>query len=304
MQFTGAVALDAGALAVFATGAASSPSNHVASLAALFNESPLDGGQVPPRFYKWVNHDVTIFVQFDRPTAAEATSVRYIGIGIKGTFCAEAQPGGASGGFTHYHRVTSPSYGLGHAGKPGENHGYWLLWAATDSFDAGPRKVTPGVDYQFSPTPPPACGSNVPAPTFEAPNEHELTTAEIRRLARFFNDDPFRGGQTSPRFYRWVSADVLAFLEFDNPKPAKAKRLRYFGVAERGLFCTDGRTSADFTSFQRRTASSWAKGKGGKARQAGFWHLALAVDKFTMPWGAVAPGVDRKFAVTSPPSCS
>jgi hypothetical protein len=303
MRFTRAIVVAAAALAVFATPASTQPSNHVASLAALFNETPLDGGQVPPRRYKWVNNDVSIFVQLDRPNPADATTVRYIGLSVKGTFCAEAQPDRAKGSFTHYHRVTSPSYAQGHGGQPGESRGYWLLWAATDSFEAGGRKIAPGIDYQFSPTPPPACGSNVPQPNFQGPGAHDLTKAEIKRLAGFFNDNPFRGGQTPPRFYRWVSADVLAFLQFDNPNPNKAKKLRYFGLATRGVYCSEKRPSPDFTSFQRLTAPTWAKGKSGKAGQGGFWHLALAVDNLTMPWGAVTPGVDRKFAVTPAPSC-
>lgn len=51
---------------------------------------------MPPRLYKWVNDEVSIFVQLDRPNPAEATTARYIGLGVKGTFCAEAQPCGAN----------------------------------------------------------------------------------------------------------------------------------------------------------------------------------------------------------------
>jgi hypothetical protein len=264
------IALVAVAGAVFATGAASRPANHVAGIAALFSETPFEGGQVPPRLYKWVNDDVSIFVQLDRSNPAEATTARYIGIGVKGTFCAEAQPGGPNGGFTHYHRVSAPVYAQGHGGQPGENRGYWLLWVATDTFESfDRRKVTPGVDYQFSPTPPPTCGANVPQPNFQAPGAHDLTRAEIKRLARFFSDNPFRGDQTPTRFYRWLSADVLAFLEFDTPNPNKAKALRYFGIATRGAFCSDQRPSADFTSFQRLTAPTWKKGRvARRAREA------------------------------------
>jgi hypothetical protein len=261
-----ALALAAAAAALLAAVAGSGPANHIRGLATIFAEAPLDGGQVPPRLYKWVNDDVTIFVQNDSTSDPNAT--RYIGIGVKGTFCAEAQPGGPNGGFTHYHRVTAPAYAQGHGGQPGENRGYWLLWVATDSFESfDRRKVTPGVDYQFSPTPPPSCGSNVPQPNFRAPGAHDLTKTEIRRLVRFFNDNPFKGAQTPSRFYRWLSADVLAFLEFDSPSPSKAKALRYFGIAARGAFCSEQRPSADFTSFQRLTAPTWAKGKGGKARR-------------------------------------
>jgi hypothetical protein len=277
---------------------------HVEGVARIFNESPFLGGQVPPRLYKWANEDVSIFVQLDRSNPAEARAIRYIGIGIKGTFCAEAQPGGANGGFTHYHRVTAPVYAQGHGGQPGESNGYWLLWVAVDDFDAfDGRRVLPGVDYQFSPTPPPACGANVPVPSFQAPGADDLTRAEIRQLVRFFHDNPLLGGQQAPRHYRWVSPDVLAFVEFDHRDPAKATALRYFGIAKRGLFCTSERPHADFTHFQRRTAPTYAAGRGGRPRQAGFWHLALAVDEFDRPWGHVVPGVDRKFEATAAPDC-
>jgi hypothetical protein len=304
MRLTRAIAAAAVALGVFATAAGSAPTDHLTSFGALFNETPFEGGQLPPRLYKWVNQDATIFVQLDRTNPAEATALRYIGVAVKGTFCAEAQPGGAAGGFTHYHRVTAPAYAQGHGGQPGESRGYWLLWVATDTFDTGDRRrVTAGVDYRFSPTPPPTCGANVPQPSFQAPNAHDLTRAEIKRLTRFFNDNPFKGGQKAPRFYRWVSADVLAFLQFDHANPDRAKALRYFGIAKRGVFCGHEPPNADFTSFQRLTAPTWAKGRSGKARQGGFWHLALAVDDFKMPWGDVKPGVDRKFALTRAPNC-
>jgi len=301
MRLVPAIALVAAAVAVFAMAAGSHPANHVRGLPTIFAEAPLDGGQVPPRLYKWVNDDVSVFFQLDSTT--DPSTVRYLGISVKGTFCAEAQPGGANGGFTHYHRVTAPLYAQGHGGAPGENRGYWLLWVATDTFTSGGRKIPPGVDYQFSPTPPPTCGANVPQPTFQGPGQHKLTRAEIKKLALFYNDKPFKGGQTAPRFYRWMSGDVLAFLEFDNPDPAKATGLRYIGVAQRGTFCKEQQPTPDFTSFQRTSALDWAVGKGGKIRQGGFWHLAVAVDKFAMPWGAVTPGVDRKFSVTTAPTC-
>jgi hypothetical protein len=301
MRLVFALALAAACAAVFATAGDSGTANHIRGFGTIFAETPLDGGQVPPRLYKWANDDVSIFVQLD--STSDPLTARYIGIGVKGTFCAEAQPGGPNAGFTHYHRVTAPAYAQGHGGQPGENHGYWLLWVATDTFTSGGRKITPGVDYQFSPTPPPACGANVPAPNFQGPGADKLTHAEIKKLALFFNDNPFKGGQTPPRFYRWVSGDVLAFVEFDNPDPNKATALRYFGIAERGTFCKEQQPTPDFTSFHRLSASTWADGQGGKPRQGGFWHLALAVDKFSMPWGAVTPGVDRKFAVTPAPSC-
>jgi hypothetical protein len=277
------------------------PANHVQSFFNLFTDEPLVGGQVPPREYKWVNENVSAFVQFDRTRQAEARALRYIGISVKGTFCAESQPDRA---FTHYHRVTSPTYGSGHGGRPGENRGYWLLWVAVDEFDSGGAHILPGVDYAFSPTPAPACGGNAPPPDFQGPGAHRLTRREIGQLARFFTDNPFRGRQKAPRLYRWVSGDVLVWLQFDKATPSRARSLRYIGIAKRGAFCSEDRPHADFTSFQQLSAPTWAKGRGGRKGRAGFWHLALAVDKFRMPWGNVTPGVDRRFARTPVPNCS
>jgi hypothetical protein len=216
--------------------------SHVASLAKLFADNVFLGGQLPPRHYRWVNRDASIFVQFDRPEPTEASTVRYVGIGVRGTFCAETQPHGPQGGFTHFHRLSAPVYAEGHGGPPG-TEGYWLLWVATDqfaSFDG--RLVKPGVDYQFSPTPAPGCNA-APAPSFRGPGAHDLSRAEIRRLARFFQDQPLLGGQAAPRFYRWLSADVAVFLQFDSADLRKARRLRYIGIAKAGAL--HGRRAGD-----------------------------------------------------------
>ncbi len=278
--------------------------NHLKTLATLFSTNTLLGGQVPPRLYKWANDDVSLFVQLDRTNPAEATALRYVGISVKGTFCAEAQPGGANGGFTHYHRLTAPVYSQGHGGQPGENKGYWLLWVAVDDFTAADgRKIAPGVDYGFSPTPPPTCGANVPKPDFTGPGAHVLTRAEIKQLAGFFHDNPFLGGQTAPRLYRWVNGDVLVFLQFDKPDPNQATSLRYIGISKRGTFCKADQPSADFTHFDRLTAKSYEQAGAGKPGQGGFWSLAVAVDTFKTASGELSPGVDRKFAPTPAPDC-
>jgi hypothetical protein len=93
------------------------------------------------------------FFSFDRSNVTEATALRYIGIGVKGVFCAETQPDKA---FTHFHRYNAPKYSEGHGHNPGDQ-GYWLLWVATDAFDLRERKVQPGVDRQFAPLKIPDC---------------------------------------------------------------------------------------------------------------------------------------------------
>jgi hypothetical protein len=280
------------------SGGAAPAGSSIGAIAAMFSVNPLTGGQVPPRLYKWVNDDVSIFVQLDRPNPAEAKTVRYVGVSVKGTFCAETQPGGAKGPFTHFHRLDAPVYAQGHGGPPG-TQGYWLMWVATDEFESFDRRqIKPGVDYGFSPTPAPSCGAS-PKPSFQGPGAHVLTRPERTQLAGFFHDNPFLGGQVAPRQYRWMSADTLVFLQFDKPDAAKASRLRYIGVSTRGTFCDSGRPSADFTHFDRLRAKSYAKAAGGKPGQGGFWSLFVRVDDS----GGATPGLEGKVAPTPPPSC-
>ena len=128
----------------------------ISQLFELFDDQPLKGGQVPPRISKWVNNDTFIFLQFDKPVVENATSLRYVGIGVKGVFCAESQPDAVNGSFTHFHKWNATEYRHGHGRLTGEE-GYWLLWVAADEFETQSRHVTPGVDREFSPTPPPSC---------------------------------------------------------------------------------------------------------------------------------------------------
>ncbi len=122
-------------------------------------------------------------------------------------------------------------------------------------------------------------------------------------MAAAFYDNPFRGGQRVPRLYRWITGDTLVFLQFDRADPAKARALRYVGVAKRGAFCNGDRGPSDFTSFQALTSRTAAKGHGGKAGRIGLWHLAVALSDFKMPWGNVTPGVDREFSTTRATDC-
>jgi hypothetical protein len=186
----------------------------IKALAALFPDNPLTGGQVAPRSYRWVNEQVAIFVQFDKPNPDEATALRYIGVSVKGVYCKEAQPDAEKGSFTHFHRLKAVDYGDGHAGRPGEP-GYWLSWVAVHAFDQRDRAVKPGVDYAFSPTEPPACSGNVPKADFAAPGARPLSKPDIQTLASAFGDNPLTGGQVAPRLYRWVNEDAQIFLQFD-----------------------------------------------------------------------------------------
>lgn len=273
----------------------------IQALAAQFDQPLLVGGQVAPRLYKAISEDVSIFLQFDRPNPAEAQVLRYIGLSVKGVFCAESQPDRA---FTHFHSNRAvASYADGHGGPPGQE-GYWLLWVAVDTLEQQGRSVVPGVDYAFSPTPPPSCGTNPPLPAFQAPGAHAITPAEIQQLAPLFNQNPLTGGQTPPRLYRWVNEQTAIFIQLDKANPAEATEVRYIGISTRGAFCTSKRLSPDFTHYHRTEAPSYAEGHGGPPGFTdGSWLLWVATGTFTAQSRPVAPGVDRAFSPTPPPDC-
>jgi hypothetical protein len=274
------------------------------ALTAQFPDNPLSGGQQAPRLYRWVNDAVAIFVQLDNSDLSKATALRYIGVSVKGVFCAESQPGGPNGGFPHFHRLDAPDYAQGHGGPPG-TPGYWLSWIAVDQFATRDgRQVMPGIDYDFSPTPPPACGTEVPPVDFAAPGARRLTAADIAALAQQFGDNVLTGGQVAPRSYRWVNPDTAIFLQFDDRDPAKATALRYIGISLRGTFCGSTQPSRDFPHFHRIDAPEYAQGHGQAPRDRGYWLLWVATDRFTLRDGReVFPGVDREFSPTPPPDC-
>jgi hypothetical protein len=247
----------------------------LAKLTAQFSDNPLSGGQRAPRLYRWVNDSVAIFVQLDDSDPERATALRYIGVSVKGVFCAERQPGGPDGGFPHFHRLDAPAYAEGHGGPPGIP-GYWLSWIAVDRFATRDgRQVAPGIDYDFSPTPPPACGTDVPPVDFAAPGARGLTPT-----------------------------DTAIFLQFDDRDPAKATALRYIGISLRGTFCGSMQPSRDFPHFHRVDAPEYAQGHGQAPGDRGYWLLWVATDRFTLRDGrGVVPGVDREFSPTPPPDC-
>lgn len=281
-------------------------SEEIAAVFDLFDDNPLLGGQVPPRRHLWVNDDVSIFVQFNSNNPELATSIRYIGISVKGVFCAEAQPDGPNGAFTHFHRLTAPVYGEGHGGEPGEL-GYWGIWMAADEFTLGTRVVEPGVDYEFFPTPAPECGDDVPAPDFEAPGQGKLTKQEIDQLLAIFDDTVFTGHQQVPWASLWAHEDAAIALQFDTPRAVDGHENRYFGLAQRGTFCADQQPHTDFTHYRTAHADNWQHGAGGRPGETeGYWTVMMAADSFLSTDGPphqVSPGVDRQYWPTPPPEC-
>jgi len=281
------------------------PAEEVRALAAMFDDQPYTGGQTAPRVSKWISPDTYLFLQFDKMPPSEASEIRYVGVGVKGVHCAEAQPDAQGKRFTHFHRPSAPEYQQGHAGEPGAQ-GYWLSWLAVDRFTARDgREVNPGIDYAFSPTEPPQCGAKVPSAEFAAPDEKRLSKQDLQGLAAFFDDQILRGGQVPPRLSKWLNQDVALFLQLDKPNISDATTVRYVGIYQRGVYCKSAQPSRDFTHFHRLTAADYRDGHAGEpGERAGFWLLWVAADSFTARDGRkVTPGVDREFSPTTPPDC-
>src|SRR5439155_11356057 len=127
-------------------------------------------------------------------------------------FCSATQPDPAGKSFTHFHRPVAAQYADAHGGQPGAQ-GYWLTWLATAAFDSQGRKVVPGVDYQFSPTPPPSCGATKPSAAFAAPGEKKLSKDDLPTFAAFFDHAVLTGGHTPPRRSKCLNEAVAPSLQ-------------------------------------------------------------------------------------------
>ena len=285
--------------------------DEVAELKALFDDEAYVGGQQAPRLVKWITPDSYLFVQFDAFDPAEGNVPLFLGLGVKGVFCAETQPDGANGSFTHFHQPSAAEYGDGHGGAAG-TEGYWLSFLALDEFDAQGRQVVPGIDYELAPTPPPECGDDVPDVDFEAPGQEALSADDLAAFVSFFSDDILAGGQQAPRLYKSINEDVSIFIQLDAFDPAEATTIRYVGLSQRGVFCDDTRPSPDFTHYHRHTAAEYSDGHGGEPGESeGYWLAFVATHDFELLFPGqdasearqVAAGVDREFALMDAPAC-
>lgn len=279
-------------------------SEDLVTLAEQFDDQPLTGGQEAPRLYKWVNDDVALFIQLDDPDPAAATALQYIGVSVKGTFCAESQPGGPDGGFPHFHHLDAADYGEGHGGPAG-TPGYWLSWVAVDNFESfDGRQVEPGVDYDFAPTPePPDCGKNKAKPKFDGPGAGKLDPQEAQDLAAFFDDELLTGGQEPPRLYKWMNEKVALFAQFDDLE--KPTSLPMIGISVASEFCADQQPTEDFPHFHQWHAANYDEGHGSSPGDEGAWLLWLATESFQMgdDGPQVQPGVFRDMSPTPAPDC-
>lgn len=273
------------------------------TLKGLFDDTAFDGGQVSPRLVKWITPDTFVFVQFDGPPD-EATEVRYIGVGVKGVFCAESIPDPEGGSFTHFHRPTAAEYSEGHGGDPGAQ-GYWLSWMAVTAFETGDgRPVDVGIDYEFSPTPAPECGADVPSGAFSAPGEQTLAPEDMQEFVEFFDDEILIGGQEAPRRGLWLNETVAMFVQLDERDPAEATTIRNIGLYQVGVFC-DSAQPPDFPHYHRYSAAEYSEGHGGAPGEtSGYWLAWMATEPYETGDGRqVLPGIDREFSPTPPPAC-
>ena len=132
-------------------------------------------------------------------------------------------------------------------------------------------------------------------------NGSNITVEDILKLASLFNDQPFQGGQVSPRVAKWVNDDVFVFLQFDERSPSNATAINYIGIGKRGTFCEEDRPNPDFVHFHKWNATEYRQGHGSKAGEEGYWLMWVATGEFDVQGRHVKPGVDREFSPTPPP---
>ncbi len=276
----------------------------IAAMAAAFTDAPLMGGQEPwpGHLVKWVNNETFILLHFDNDDPLQSNKLLWMGIGVKGVFCSQDQPGPE---FTHFHKKNAATYAEGHGGEPGVE-GYWLLHVAVLNFTS-PFGQTghAGVDHAFGPTPPTECDT-VPSKDFEAPGAGNLTAADLTLLRAALSDNVLRGGQEPwpGHLTKWVNEDVFLLVHFDDDAVGDNAQALWTGIGVRSKFCDSARPSAEFTHHHSAWASEYAAGHGGKAGQPGYWLLHLNVKDFESPFGATGhPGIHEGFGPTPPPTC-
>lgn len=292
-------------------------------LVQIFDDQPFNDAQfeidgeersyTPRHVWKFVSDESLIGLHVDEPNPEEATELDYVTIGRKGLFSEESQPGPE---FTHFHKVEADSWEGGHGGEEGDE-GYWLTHLATREiqypFHGDP--IGPRVDYEFMPTPPPD-GSEGHSTEFESPSgdEGSLSADDRDALIEAFDHQPFSDdqleidGQYTPR-HIWFEAndDVVVFLHFDEPNPAEANELDYFGIGVRSQFTAADIPAAqtdDFSHFHKVEADSWEGGHGGQdVEDEGYWLVHHSVREVQYPFHdePIDIGIDREFMPTPAP---
>lgn len=295
-------------------------------LVAIFDDQPMnvdqqeiDGARrdyTPRHVWKWVSEESFIGLHFDEANPEEATALDYITVGRKGLFTEESQPGPE---FIHFHQHTADSWDGGHGGQEGDE-GYWLTHMAVREiqYPFHDEPISPRVDYDFMPTPPPE-GSTGHTTDFVAPDNGEgsLSASDRNALLQVFTHQPFNEAQRevdggfrsyTPR-HVWFQAseDVNLFLHFNEPNPEHATELDYFGMGVTSQFTAadiPAGQSDDFTHFHQADAEGWDAGHGGQhTDDGGYWLVHHSVRNVQYPFHdePIDIGVDREFMPTPPP---
>lgn len=282
------------------TGTSSLTASDISSLASAFNDQPFIGGQKSPLFSRWIGDDSFVFLQFDKAAATAAKALAYLGVGIKGTFCAETRPDKAGGSFTRFQRYQAPDWTRGAGGRAGDQ-GYWLSFLAADRLTVDGRSVPLGIDYQYPAPTPPSCATSQAA-SFSPAGAGKVSSDAISKIFAIFNEQPLQGGQVAPRAFKTANDKVMAFVQFDKNTAKDATTLHYFGIWQKSTYCKSTQPSADFTHFHRLVAPSYSLGHAGPPNSEGFWGIWIAAQQFQSQGRDIPPGVDRQFSPTAPPT--
>ena len=272
----------------------------VAELAAIFSDKPFIGGQVAPFLMKWMSDSTFVFMQLSGPVSASST-VAYLGLGVKGTFCAQTRPDRTGGSFTRFQRYQAPAWDSGAGGRAGDQ-GYWLSFLAVDRLVVSGRTVPIGIDYRYPAPAAPSCGADPAGPNFEPAAAGGPGADAIARIFALFNEQPLQGGQVPPRVFKSLHDRVLAFAEFDRNSPTDARELHWFGIFIETTYCRSTQPAPDFVHFHRLVSANYATGHGGPAGSVGFWGIWVSAERFQFQGRDLIPGVDREHNPTSPPS--
>jgi hypothetical protein len=303
--------------------------DEIQTLVDIFDDNPMadaqlnsPSGEYIPRFaWKWVTEDTFIGLMFDHPEPTESSAVHYAVVGTKGLFTEESRPGPE---FRHFHRPTAESWEAGHGGEGGEQ-GYWMTHIATTqlNYPFHDEPVTAGVDYDFFPTPIPEGNEEGHTTDFESPNGEEgsITVDKRDALLEVFSDKPMNeaqedspSGERQPfHVWKWISEETFLFLHWNNPEPAEADGLHYFGIGKRGQFSEDDRPAdtrsheeisdlaPDASHFHKHDAESWEAGHGAQeGSQWGYWLIHHTIQPVEYPFHDEPTdiGIDRNFFPT------
>lgn len=130
---------------------------------------------------------------------------------------------------------------------------------------------------------------------------------QMKQLQAAYNARPIQPHMGDHQFMA-LDDGTLLFLHFDKAAD-KAEKLLYVGQAVPGKFTkaeqerVERQFGKGFTHFHQKncSGSNPEACHGGKGGEDGYWFRHVAVDSFTMPWGAVKPGIDHNFMPTPPP---